>query len=93
MEVAMIIVALGALGIAALLALYRIFRGPSVIERIIALELELIVLMTVVMIRADRSNDPSLLPLLAVIAIVGFTTTVSLARYIEARRVPQEDSP
>jgi multicomponent Na+:H+ antiporter subunit F len=50
---------------------------------IIALDLLLVTLMTGIVVDAVDRDDQSLLNLLVVIAIIGFTATVAVARFME----------
>ncbi len=73
---------------AAVLAMVRVFRGPRLADRVIALDLLLVALMTSIVVDAADSGAPAGLDLLVVIAIVGFTTTVAVSRFIERTKTP-----
>lgn len=79
----MILVAFLALLAAAAAALGRLIVGPTLADRVIALDLLLITLMTGIAVDAGNRSDPSNLKLLVVIAIIGFTATVSATAFIE----------
>lgn len=68
---------------AGLCGMYRLLVGPSLADRVMALDLTLIALMGAVAIDAARRDDATFLVLLVVIAIVGFTATVAASRFIE----------
>lgn len=75
--------ALGAFALAALGAAYRLLRGPTLADRIAALDVALISLMGAIAVDAASTGDTVYLDLLVVIAIVGFTATVAASRFIE----------
>ena len=79
----MIIVAYVGLVFAAMAAIYRLVTGPTMADRIIALDLLLVSLMTAIVVDAVATGDAALLNVLAVIAIIGFTATVAVARFME----------
>lgn len=71
------------LAIAAALAVARMFLGPTLADRIIALDVLLVSLMMAIAVDAANRGTDTWLNLLVVIAIIGFTATVALTRYIE----------
>jgi len=71
------------LAIAAVLAVARMFLGPTLADRIIALDVLLVSLMMAIAVDAANRGTDTWLNLLVVIAIIGFTATVALTRYIE----------
>lgn len=78
-------VALGLLGVAGVLCLLRLVRGPGVPDRIVALDALLVVVLNAVVVQAARTGDGTYLLVLAVVALVGFTGTVTAARFVERR--------
>jgi multicomponent Na+:H+ antiporter subunit F len=64
-------------------ALVRLLRGPTLADRVVALDVALISLMAGIAVDAAATGDSSALVLPAVIAIIGFTTTVAVSRFIE----------
>lgn len=73
----------GALSLAAAAGAIRIVRGPVLADRVAALDVMLIALMSAIAANAAFQADTSGLPILVVIAIVGFTATVAASRFIE----------
>jgi len=69
--------------IAGICGTYRLLIGPGLADRVIALDLTLISLMGAIAADAARRDDATYLPLLVVIAIVGFTATVAASKFIE----------
>ena len=76
-------VAIVGFGIAGLCGVYRLLVGPSLADRVMALDMSLICLMGAVTVDAAARHDTTYLILLIVIAIIGFTATVSASRFIE----------
>ncbi len=79
-------IAYAGLFIGAIAAVYRLVVGPTLADRVIALDLLLVALMTAIVIDAADRNTTTWLNLLAVIAVVGFTATVAVSRFMEQRR-------
>ena len=67
-------------------AVYRLVIGPTLADRVIALDLLLVALMTGIVVDAAHRDSTTWLNLLVVIAIVGFTATVAVSRFMEQRR-------
>ncbi|MGB3736329.1 MAG: monovalent cation/H+ antiporter complex subunit F [Ilumatobacter sp.] len=82
----MIVIAYAGLVFAAMAAIYRLVFGPTIADRIIALDLLLVSLMTAIVVDAVETGDTALLNVLVVIAIIGFTATVAVARFMERSR-------
>lgn len=73
------------------IGLARLLRGPSLIDRVAALDVALVSLMGVVTLEAVRHGSTVALDLLVIVAVVGFTTTVAASRYVELTRVDATD--
>lgn len=84
----MIVVVIAFIGllVAGAAAIYRLVVGPTLADRVIALDLLLVALMTGIVIDASYRDSSTWLNLLVVIAIIGFTATVAVSRYMEQRR-------
>lgn len=74
-----------ALGIAALLALGRAVRGPDLADRIVALDLVLLLLAGGVAAHGARAGSQDFVPVVVTVALVAFAGTVLVARFIEWR--------
>lgn len=73
------------LGLAMVLICVRLARGPSVPDRVVALDLLTTALLGVVAVAAVAQDAVVLLDVALVLALVGFIGTVAFARYIEGR--------
>jgi len=81
--------ALAMLGLAQLLTLVRLVRGPTLPDRVVALDLMGVLSVGMIAAYAVAMNQPVLLDPATVLALVGFLSTVAFARYLE-RRVRDE---
>lgn len=79
----MTLVALCGFVAAGLCGTYRLLAGPSLADRVMALDVTLISLMGAIAVDAARSDDTTNLIMLVVLAIIGFTATVAASRFIE----------
>ncbi|MFJ1539993.1 monovalent cation/H+ antiporter complex subunit F [Micromonospora chalcea] len=84
--VAVIVTAL--LVVAGGLTLVRIIRGPSILDRAVATDVLLAVAVAAIATEAAYSRDATALPVLVVLALVGFVGSVSVARFA-SRRSPK----
>jgi multicomponent Na+:H+ antiporter subunit F len=75
----------GVLGVAAALFAYRLCAGPSLADRIVALNGLVIVGMAAIAAHAAHTGVGSFLPTLVAVALVGPIGNGMIARYIEAR--------
>lgn len=68
---------------AAAIASIRLLIAPDLADRIIALDVTLISFMGAIASHAAHTNSTDYLILLVVLAIIGFTATVSAARFLQ----------
>jgi multicomponent Na+:H+ antiporter subunit F len=80
--------ATGVFLLAGLLAGVRLVLGPSLADRVISLDAALVALMGAIGIRVAEAGDTIYIGVLVVIAIVAFTATVVLSRFIETSGRP-----
>jgi multicomponent Na+:H+ antiporter subunit F len=79
------VVCLAGLAVAALLTLVRLVRGPSVPDRIVALDTLLYITVSGIAVGAATVGDGSFLAVLVAVALLGFVGTVTVARFVERR--------
>lgn len=79
-------IAFGVLSIAALLALLRLLRGDSLANRIVALDSLLLIVVSGLAVQAATTGDDTYLNVMVVAALLGFTGTALVAKFIERRR-------
>ncbi|MDX2343167.1 MAG: monovalent cation/H+ antiporter complex subunit F [Acidimicrobiia bacterium] len=73
------------LGIGAGLALMRAVRGPNLVDRIVALDLVLLLLAGGLAAHGARTGSELYVSVLIVVALVAFAGTVLVARFIQWR--------
>ena len=71
------------LGVALLFAFIRIVKGPTLPDRIVAMDLFGVLVVGVIVVLAGRSGVRATLDAAIVIALVGFLGTVAYATYVE----------
>ena len=72
------------LSLAMLLGFVRLVRGPSLPDRVVALELIASVVAGMVGIHAIDTGVPAFLDLAIVLALMGFLATIGFARFLES---------
>lgn len=77
--------ALGMLWVAAALCIVRLVRGGSLSDRIVALDTLLVVIVLGLAVLAARTGEDTYLDAMVVAALLGFTGTSLVARFIERR--------
>lgn len=73
--------AIGILAVALLLCLVRLVRGPSVLDRILALDTLYVDTIALLVVVGIRFAEPAFFDGALVIALLGFVSTVALAKY------------
>lgn len=70
------------LGGGALLALIRLARGPSLLDRVVATDTLLVIISASLAVHAALTRDPTVVPVLVVVSLLAFVGSVSIARYV-----------
>jgi multicomponent Na+:H+ antiporter subunit F len=73
------------LALAAVLCLVRLIAGPTVPDRIVALDALLYVVVSGIGVGAALTREGSFLAVLVAVALLGFVGTVTVARFVERR--------
>ncbi|MCY4067892.1 MAG: monovalent cation/H+ antiporter complex subunit F [Acidimicrobiaceae bacterium] len=76
-------VAIGGFAFAGLCGLYRLVRGPSLADRMIAVEVVLVSLAGALAVDAANRQSETFLVTLIVIALVGLAGTFAASRFLE----------
>jgi multicomponent Na+:H+ antiporter subunit F len=76
-------IALSMLSLALILAFVRLVRGPSVPDRVVALDLVSILAAAMTALYAIVTNEPVFLDVAIILALISFLGTVAFARYLE----------
>ncbi|ODT47421.1 cation:proton antiporter [Devosia sp. 63-57] len=86
------LIALVLLGLALLLSMVRIVIGPTLADRVLALDLLTVVAMGFIGAVAVRTGISLYLDIAIAVALLGFLATVALARYILSRGARAEEA-
>jgi multicomponent Na+:H+ antiporter subunit F len=76
-------IALVTLGIALLIALVRLVKGPTLPDRIVAMDLVGVLVVGLIVVLAASTQVPATLDAAIVIALIGFVGTLAYATYVE----------
>ena len=82
---AVFVIVIVMLGVAGALTLYRLLRGPSTLDRIVALDVFVVLTVVGTGVYVAAYRDGSNIPLLAAVALVGFVGSATAARLVERR--------
>lgn len=74
--ISIVLLAVGAIG-----ALYRIIRGPALLDRAIAVDVILIVLSSSLAVWMALKDSTDLMVLIVVASLIGFISSATLARF------------
>ncbi len=80
-------IALGAFAIAMVLNLYRLLRGPGVVDRILALDTLYVNTIALLVLAGLREGSTIYFEAALVIAMLGFVGTVVLSKYVIRRDI------
>lgn len=75
------------------LAFVRLIRGPSLADRVVALDMMTVLIVAFCGLFAISSGEQAFLDVAIVLALVGFLATVALARYAERRMMRAAMTP
>jgi multicomponent Na+:H+ antiporter subunit F len=81
----MITVIYAVLVLAGALFAFRLFRGPSLSDRVIGIDGLIVTGMSLIILQAMDTGNGAFLPTAVVLALVSFISTSVVARYIEGR--------
>ncbi len=73
------------LSLSLILAFVRLVRGPSLPDRVIALDIAITMAMGIIAVYAVQNNQPAFLDVALILALLSFLGTVAFAYYIERR--------
>lgn len=80
-----LVVCSAGLGLAAVLVLVRLVLGPSVPDRIVALDVLVQIIVAGIAVAAAVTRDGTYLSLLVAVSLLAFVGTVTVGRFIERR--------
>jgi multicomponent Na+:H+ antiporter subunit F len=76
-----LVLCVGGLGVAALLLLVRISLGPTMLDRVVALDVLVAVMICGLALEAAVHRHTTTLPVVVVLSLLGFVSSVSIARF------------
>ncbi len=76
-------VALAALILSGAFAMIRLLRGPSLLDRVVALDVLAVVAVGLIAVAAIQTDQPALIDVALALALVAFLGTVAFARFLE----------
>lgn len=82
-----VVFCLHAVGVAILLALWRLLRGPTLADRILALDTLSVTFIAQLMLLGMHLDSPVYFEVALVIAMLGFGSTVVLSKYVLRRDI------
>ncbi len=80
MTILLIVLVLGAF-----FSLYRVLRGPSISDRVIAVDVTAVLFSSITALMALRYKLPYLLDISIALAVISFVATLALAKYLAGR--------
>jgi multicomponent Na+:H+ antiporter subunit F len=80
------VVAMSILAVAAVLTFIRVLKGPTLPDRVIAIDLIGVVMVCLLVVTAGATAQQAFLDVALVVALISFVGTVAYARYIERSR-------
>jgi multicomponent Na+:H+ antiporter subunit F len=79
-------VTLVALAIALILTVIRLLRGPTLPDRVVAMDLVGVIVVGLIVVLAAYTKVQATLDAAIVIALIGFLGTIAYATYVESER-------
>lgn len=76
----------GILALSAAMALYRAVRGPSILDRVLALDVVLAIIGAGLVLTMVVNRHLDHLILLVVVSLIGFIGSVTVARFVTDRK-------
>jgi len=73
------------LGVAAVLTVVRMSRGPSSLDRVVAADVLIAVVIAALALEAILNDHSTTLPVMLVLSLLGFAGAVSIARFVADR--------
>jgi multicomponent Na+:H+ antiporter subunit F len=83
---AVFVIVLAMLCAAGLLTLVRLLRGPDTLDRVVALDVFVVLIVAGAAVYVAFYQDGSNIPLIAAVALVGFVGSATASRLAERRR-------
>ncbi len=73
------------LSISVILIMFRFLKGPSIVDRVIALDLIITTGIGIIAVYSIITNQPTFLDIAMILALIAFLGTVAFSYYLEKR--------
>lgn len=70
------------LAFAMVIAAFRLFRGPRAQDRIVAIDMIYNLALLQLLILSIKTGNPKYFPVIAILAVIGFVSSVALAKFL-----------
>ncbi len=80
------------MAVALVLGFYRLVKGPTLPDRVVALDMMTILIVVFCGLFAIATDERAFLDVAIVLALIGFLATVALARFAERRLARRDDN-
>ncbi|MCH5596721.1 monovalent cation/H+ antiporter complex subunit F [Niabella ginsengisoli] len=74
------------LTLSVVLVFIRLFKGPSIVDRVIALDLIITIGIGIITVYSIRQNQKILLDVAIILALIAFLGTIAFSYYIEKQK-------
>ena len=71
------------LAVSVILVMIRLFKGPQVVDRVIALDLIITIGIALITVYSIRSSEPVLLDVAMIFALIAFLGTIAFSFYLD----------
>lgn len=82
-------IGIAVLGVSAVLAIVRIVRGPSILDRVVGADVLIAIVIAALVLEAVIHRHTTTVPIMLVLSLVGFAGAVSVARLVGSREAPR----
>lgn len=82
---------LPALSLGALLVFVRFLKGPSISDRVVALDLLITIGIGIIALYSIITNQPTFLDIAMILALIAFLSTTAFSYYLEKRKKREND--
>lgn len=73
------------LSISVALVFYRLYKGPSIVDRVIALDLLITIGVSVITVYSISTRQPTFLDVATILALIAFLGTIAFSFYLEKK--------
>lgn len=74
------------LSLSVLLVFFRFFKGPGIVDRVVALDLLITIGIAIIAVYSIINNQSTFLDIAMILALIAFLGTVAFSYYLEKRK-------